>query len=379
MTYSRSPAVIETISNLLMQQPFFAVILMDLCQIQETTMFPVAATNGRTIFINPENFKERNVKERVFILAHEIFHIILKHIPRSKVYADRGFGPDNKKFIPKKANVSQDYIINQLLIESSVGTTPPDALTNNTVKTTQTWDDIYCLLTGQVDNASGFDIHLPPDPNVPELTDAEVQQSLVSAASAAKAQGKMPTALEKIVSDILEPQQDWKEVLKAFVRNTSGRDEASWRRINRRRLALKPHAAFPGYTGTRVGNVAVIIDTSGSISDKELQIFFSEVQAIISETKPERCAIFWTDSKVAGIDELDEDTDITSLKAKGGGGTDMPAAFPVIDEEFPEGVECIICLTDGYTGFNPEPGVPILWAITTDVIAPYGTTLKLTI
>jgi len=378
----RSYALTETISNLLMQQPFIAVLLIDLTRLVEDENLPYpAATDGRTIYINPKDFSSRPIQHRVFILAHEVLHCIYQHPQKTKHWMDIGFGPDGKPYNTKKMNIAEDFIINSVLLKSSIGKRPEDGCFNKRYNHTMTSEEVYRLLEDPEesdDKNKNFDLHMAPGDAAKDVpSEAEIQRALVSAASAAKAQGKMPAGMDRLIKEILEPKQDWKEVLRDFVVTSVGKDEPSWRRINRRRLAMEPVAAYPGLTGSRIGNIGLIVDTSGSISAEELQAFLSEISGILEDTTPERAVIFWTDSAVAGIDEIDEDTTLTELVPKGGGGTDMPAAFPVIDKEFSEGVQCIVCLTDGYTGFDPEPGVPILWVITTNIEAPYGRTVRL--
>lgn len=371
----------ETISNLLNTQPFIAVLLMDLTKIQEAENLPApAATDGKTIYLHPEQFGERPISHRVFILAHEVMHIVYQHIQRSKRYKDTGYGPDGKKYNHRKMNVAQDYIINDILLKSSVGERPDDGCFDPEYNSTMTAEEVYVRLPSSKElGNNNFDQHLElvDGAVATELTEAKIQRALVNAASAAKAQGKLPDELARIVGELIEPKIDWREALRDIVITSLGREEPSWRRVNRRRLVMDPQAAYPGLTGTRVGNIALIIDTSGSISNEELQAFLSEIQSILEDTTPERAVIFWTDAQVAGIDDVDENTDLLSLEPRGGGGTNMPAAFPVIDETFTEGVQCIVCLTDGYTGFDNPPGVPILWVITSEVEAPYGRTIHL--
>lgn len=53
----------------------------------------------------------------------------------------------------------------------------------------------------------------------------------------------------------------------------------------------------------------------------------------------------------------------------------MEAGIAYVKKHYPL-VEAIIVLTDGYTKFTKDPGIPVLWAMTTDVVAPYGQTIK---
>ena len=94
---------------------------------------------------------------------------------------------------------------------------------------------------------------------------------------------------------------------------------------------------------------------------------------------PEECNLFWTNTDVYAVDDVDEDTDLaTELSPAQSGGTDMQAGIIVAAETMPE-LSAIIVITDGYTHFDDEPpvDVPVLWCMTTDVEAPYGTNIKL--
>lgn len=62
-----------------------------------------AATNGKTVFFNPEYFKSLNEDQRAFIYAHEVMHVAFNHIMRSK----------GKQ--PKLWNTATDAVINQIL------------------------------------------------------------------------------------------------------------------------------------------------------------------------------------------------------------------------------------------------------------------------
>src|SRR5690348_5125816 len=44
-----------------------------------TDEVPIAATDGTTLLLNPATFFKYNLKERVFICAHEIMHCIWNH------------------------------------------------------------------------------------------------------------------------------------------------------------------------------------------------------------------------------------------------------------------------------------------------------------
>ncbi len=384
---NRSPAMTETISHLVAQQPFFAVYAFDQMQIIETDQVPTAATDGLRILVNPDFFAKMQLPERVFVMAHEIMHGIYQHMARGKGYADRGFGPDLKPWNHTKYNQAADYIINDALTNARVGTMPSQdgqaiGLHDRTIATDQDLaDDVYQKLPDPPPNPNGghgnFDDHLDPPPGQQMPSDADVKRALASAKNAAKAQGKMPGNLERLIGEIIEPTLNWKELLRSMLTANAGRDTATWNRPNRRRLATPPHIYFPGSTGFATGGTAVVVDTSGSISQAELQAFMSELSGILDECRPEWCKVLWTDAQVAHVDDVDDMTDLASLKAHGGGGTDQEAAFRYMDEH---GIvpDMVVVLTDMYTSFTTEPDYDVIWVSSTKgKVAPYGRTIHL--
>ena len=378
---SLTNATTEAISHLVAQQPFFAVYLFDQMKIKETDQVPTAATDGQTVYINPEFFAGLQLPERVFVIAHEVMHGIFHHMARGKGYSDRGFGPDLKPWSHMRYNKAADYIINDMLHTAKVGRLPSMALHDPAIATEHDLaDEVYVTLPDEEDNGQGtgnFDEHLEPDPNAKQPSEADTKRALAAAKNAAKAMGKMPANLERIVGGIIEPALDWKDMLRNMMTAGAGRDASTWSRPNRRRIATPPHVYWPGTTGFATGGVAIVVDTSGSISPDELKQFMSEVSGILSECRPEWCKVLWTDSQVAHVDEVDDMTDIASLKAHGGGGTNMEAAFQYMDDENIWPDTCVV-LTDGYTSFTESmaPEYDVIWGITNDkIVAPYGKSL----
>jgi predicted metal-dependent peptidase len=122
----------------------------------------------------------------------------------------------------------------------------------------------------------------------------------------------------------------------------------------------------------------VEIDTSGSISENELKTFLGELSGILSEIEPEMVHVAYVDDKLCGeVLEIDDVNDLQALgqKSAGGGGTDMMQIYEIIKErEIP--AETVVILTDGYTPFGDDPGIPTIWCMTNEGIkAPFGTTV----
>lgn len=386
---ARSTELTEAISGLLVQEPFFACLMLDLLEIKESDTIigtdranPTAYTNGRMIVVNTTFFKKLNVKERIFVLAHEVCHVIMDHPSRMRLYFDLGFGPDLIPFSGKRFNIAGDYVINAYLNELKVGLQPVGTLLNAQFTKDDLVDDVYLKIPDDPDEPEGWDTHVPADPNAPPPSKSQIQQAVAQAAAAQKATGTMPAGLQRLVDSILEPQVRWGEHLRGAIINTVGTNESTWARPNRRRLAAPPHAYWPGRTGTKTGAIALEIDTSGSIGDHELKVFLGEVHGILTDVMPEKIHVMFVDSALYQdtVIEIDDPNDVLDLaqKAGGGGGTDMTVVFREIEKRDLE-VEYVVVLTDGYCDFGADVGIPTIWCITTDVVSPWGTTVRVKI
>lgn len=388
MSDERSYELTEAISYLIAQQPFFSVYMLSTMRVVETDTLPggvpnkTAATDSRTIYVNPKFFGKMPVKQRAFVLCHEILHGIMQHPERGKAWADRGVGPDLKTWSHKRFNIACDYIINDTLVKSQVGEAPPVGMFHPNYGKDDIADEVYEKIPEDEDDSKNWDEHIAPDPNAPPPTQAEQQQALKSAENAAKSMGKMPEALKRLIDEICEPQVTWQEYLRKTITTLAGKDSNTWARPNRRKLAVAPHVYWPGRAGFATGPIAVEIDTSGSISDKELNVFMSELHGIMSDSRPEAIHLMYVDAALQG--DVIEIHDVNQLldareKSAGGGGTDMSVAMKEIEERQLH-VDMLIVFTDGYTPWGEDPGYPVVWCVTTPTVeAPYGTTVHVEI
>lgn len=64
-----------------------------------------AATNGKTIMFGKKFLKKLSLKETIFVLLHELMHILLEHPSRGKKYKNQ-----------KKYNVAADIVVNDILV-----------------------------------------------------------------------------------------------------------------------------------------------------------------------------------------------------------------------------------------------------------------------
>jgi predicted metal-dependent peptidase len=225
----------------------------------------------------------------------------------------------------------------------------------------------------------GFDKHLPGDGNAatdPAAGD-KTKQAITQAANAAKACGKLPGSLARIIGEIIEPKKNWRDILRDMVTQSAGKDEMSWAKPHRRKLCLPPHVPFPGRTGFSMGPMVLAVDTSGSISEAELNSFMGAIKEIMEQVRPSDVWIVWWDTNAVAV-QIQEYDDLMSQRPYGGGGTNYTC---VPQEIAAQGLEpdCVVCLTDGYVYWPDASSVPWphITVSTSSEVAPFGRTIRM--
>jgi predicted metal-dependent peptidase len=355
-----------------------------------TDAVPIAATDGRAVLINPERFFKFNLYERVFILAHEIMHCILNHCVLGWQMSKRGHVayPDGKKldYDSQQMNVAMDLVINDALVQSGIGTMPSEGLHDPKLITQAdsfTDADRRIYKKNPDGNSGGgdggFDQHLAPGSSdgqdsqsaAAQRNETEWQTAVAQAAQAAKLQGKLPASLERLLSEVLEPKVDWREHIQALFARKLGSGSYDWRRPDRRLIVQDIYA--PGRSGFGAEFVVVGIDTSGSIGQRELDMFMGEVSGILEDIRPKRLAVIMCDASINAVHELDSPADLRDVKLVGGGGTDFRPVFKWIEEQGGT-PDALVYLTDGIGSFPSHcPNYPVIWGnIYKDSKYPFG-------
>lgn len=338
--------------------------------------YPIAATDGANLILNPDGFFKLDLAERVFVCAHEILHCIFDHCGMIHRYNSQGkiTYPDGKKleYNHELMNIATDLVINDTLIESRVGKFPKGGLHDKSIATTNdaALDVFRKIYKKPPPPGKGFDQHLKPGTSQgKDPASAQQQRSpqkwanaVAAAAQAAKAMGKLPAALERVLSEALEPQVDWRERIQSMMARRVGSSRYDWRKPDRRLISRDIYS--PGRSGFGAGTIVVAADTSGSIGEKELNMFFAEMAGILDDTRAKQLVIMWCDAAINRVDFAEEAGDLNTIRCKGavgGGGTSF---IPVFDEIAKLELEpdALVYLTDGYGSFPAHsPSFPVIW------------------
>jgi predicted metal-dependent peptidase len=327
-----------------------------------------ARISHTTIFYNPDFIDKLEEHLMPSLFAHEVQHCMLNHIDRC--------GGRN----PRKWNQAGDYVINANLKRD--GYEIGESWLFNQAYSGMSTDEIYNLLPDQDDgDESGdgdgagdpLDEMEPGDPKDIEEKELEWKIATIQAAEAAKLAGCMPASMERLVEKLTTNQVSWRERLRRFA-TEHAKDDSCWSRPDRRMLSLG--YIFPSLYSENVGLIVNDIDTSGSINQATLDTFGAEITAIKHQVRPQKMVNIYCDSAINKVDEFGEFDEPDYIMC-GGGGTDFRPPFAYVAEK---GLKptCMIYLTDGYGPFPTEPPpYPVMWVMTTDVVAPFGETIRI--
>ena len=378
-------------TRLVLDHPFFGSIAMRLDYV-EVPNHPTCFTNGRIMGYNPDFIQSCTLDEVTGIIAHEVMHLAMKHHLR------------RQERDPMTWNQACDFTINDILKEAGF-ILPKDALYDATYAE-QAAERIYATLiktkqqdqnTGggqnqqqsddQNQQQSGGQGQQPsqqssggqgqpqpqPQPGWGEVQDAldkdateeEQQQAeedwdltVANAYQAAKSIGNVPGNIAQMVEAAKKSKTDWREVLRDFMEKTVCRDDYTWMTPNRR--YGESSFVLPSLAdGEEIPQIVVGVDTSGSVSAKELEQYAAEIASILEDFQ---CTfkVIYCDTRVRHVQDLTYEELPFKLEARGGGGTQLAPIFDYIDENHIE-AQAVIVFSDMYCSNFGKSDIPTIW------------------
>lgn len=404
-------------AQLVMEKPFLGVLVLHLPLIAaDPGWCRTTATDARGIYYNREYIESLGLDQTKFTLAHEALHCALSHFHRRENRARRRW------------DVACDLAVNAILVADGL-VPPPGALVRKSYEGMSA-EEIYPYIredtgdepqdrhlydegdspedgrgqraraggnpaegAGQTFQAPGAPNEgseceppargAPGDSGAPRpapLTSGERDQlaaqwrlRLAGAAQQALRAGRIPASLARTIDALVQPRLPWRALLAHYLTSLA-RTDYSFARPGRR----EGPAILPGLRAAYV-NLAIVLDTSGSVTPQELEEFLSEVNAIKGAVNAgitlHACdAALAPDGpwRYAPWDALALPRQLT-----GGGGTRFTPAFEWAETLAPP-PDLLLYFTDAEGEF-PEraPPFPVLWLVKGKAPVPWGQRVQL--
>lgn len=362
-------------TNLLLDQAFYGVLALRLKVVQNDAQ-ETMRTDGTKLEYNEAWVAKLPDDQLMGVVAHEVTHCALQHPYRT---AGRDLGRWNR---------AADYVVN-LLIKGSDLALPVDALLDQQYAGMAA-EQVYALLQKKEeeekekgggksdqdgkapqtdfvpapgdqpgdgtpgDGASGGQPGTQPEQ---QMSATDWQVAAEQAASVTRKAGSLAADAYRAIKETRDSQLDWKTILRRFVENTVVSDY-SWSRPNRRHIAAGLY--LPSLAKENVGRLVVAVDTSGSIDQRLLDQFASELTAIMLEARPSSVEVVYCNTRIQGTETFTPDDGEITLHARGGGGTRFQPVFDWLDEQ-DEPPVALIYATDLAGPAPTEPNIPVLW------------------
>ena len=361
--------------------PYFASGLFALTLVSSTGIGTLAVDSRWRLYVDPEVVDAWSVPELGAVLVHELSHLLRDHASRAE---QLGVGDSRAVAwnIACDAEINDDLLAAQLPLPGAPVTPggcgwPDSELAESYFArilaaesgTKGTGVDGYGIVPVECGSGSHSRQRLWDDqgedrPGV-DHTEADLLRRLTaqSLSTYARTQpGDVPAGWLRWAEDQLDPVVDWRRVLAAEIRKglvrAAGCCDYTFARRSRRASA-STGVVLPG-TYRPTPQVAVVLDTSGSMDGNLLLAALAEVDGILGRIglPVRRIPVLSCDAEVGAISLVRNSADVEIV---GGGGTDMGAGIEAAARLRPR-PQVIVVLTDGFTPWplTPPPSVSVV-------------------
>ena len=396
--------LVKARTQLMLDKPFLGNLVLRLPLKAAGSWCKTSATDAKSFYYNPEFIERLDTHQIKFVLIHEALHCALTH------FARRG----NRK--KHTWDLACDFAINPLLIKE--GFHPPLDVPIFRQYEGMIAEEIYPMIDDNLDQEP-MDQHLYDDQNNEDSKDSDGgmrednltqqdknqsgesknnqstsslaqrpqslnpdeieklatqwQKNLASSAQLAQEAGKLDGEFAKLIDFFLQPRVSWQSLLSTFMSRLA-RDDFSYSRPSRR----PGNAILPTLRSHQI-DIAVAIDTSGSISQQEIDEFVSEINAIKSTIRSSITLIACDDKIFPSSPWRYESWEEINFPASlgGGKGTNFRPVFELLNS-LDNPCDVLIYFTDA-KGLFPEkiPNYPVLWFVKGKESVPWGDRIQL--
>lgn len=409
----------RTVVDLIFEENFYANMIMGMRR-EFTTKLPtlgVNVTDQVNLYVNPFFFNALDEKARYDVLRHEVGHVLHNHFVRFRDMEPKVFDGKDKSLFDKimdmqKASMSNkaaDAAINEYLpnlpkkvkmfdqkgnpiitpkeITDEKGNNIPNPDKNAgkpieadlvfvellkkkfpDIEHKQTMEYYYEYFKQKQEenNENGTAQYIVLDDHdlwhETDNTEDDITQKVKDAVNKAieqtseKDMGKLPAEVHQAIHKLNHVPKDWRQDVQRFVAKSAEILIENSRKKRNRRYGI----LYPGIKVYPKLNIAVAIDTSGSVDDECVSQFFSEIERL--HNMEINITIIECDCKINDVYKFNPNK---PWKIGGRGGTSFKPVFDRIAQDKMD-IDGLIYFTDGQCWGEEikKPKYAVLWALT---------------
>jgi predicted metal-dependent peptidase len=377
------------------------------------------ATDGKTLWVNPQFAAQKTDPELIFILVHEAFHRVARHAFRLRdiaphyrqlmhmaadyavnlaLHLDPEFtypvpeeGLLDTRFVDSEGRALNAETIFKILLQeqqqreqeqreqqeqeqeqgdddSETGEHTGDADDSDDDGDADDDSESESGDSGDADSqdSDGTDPNADDDiaqatgellPAPDDASESDAAMETAKSEVIAQTAGDMPGYLKEVIKTTMEGDADWMSKFRHIFCRTVDKSDYSMRRPNQRYASTG--LIMPVLRNDAMNHVAIVTDTSGSMSADELTLAAQQVKSIIDEWNPLRTTLMQHDSKIQDTKELVVGQKPGKIEWVGRGGTSFQ---PVCDWANQARPDVLIWITDCCPLDKPvEPEVPVIF------------------
>jgi len=365
------------------------------------------------IYVDPAFMAGLNLSQRLFVLVHEGYHKWGRFFERFEVWAKLHPTVPRMELL-QTFNKAHDYLINHTIHADLGLEMPAGVLFSTTVNNkSHTIERLANEMMaghqpqnmnpapgggppqpgqgkpepgkpGQGDGMmDGTDVSLPDMyngkietvPSAGQLKEhiAHVRKDMANAARAGKAAGDKSGFSEMMADESKKDKVNWSQVLARWAAKVRNAGALTFARPNKRYRVPGGRVQLPSRRSVKLGAIAIVMDTSGSMMGELMSQVMAEVKATLRGVDFDTLYVLHVDRQVQKVLEFKkQDLPKWTPQIFGGGGTAFLPAFSHMHREMPK-LAAIVYHTDGHSSMRDLTHCedvweqmgrpPVLWAI----------------
>ena len=359
----------SAISKLVTFQPLYGEVFLHLNK-KERKDIPTLAVGvirrvDLALYYNPDFIDKLSSTELRSVLKHEALHVLLHHLTRAKHFA----------YNPRGYNIAADCAINCHIEGLPDGALYPNQFGLQDNQSSEFYyeklkkeaegkgQDFDELIEGKGDTVDDHSMWEDFDDDIVEEKVRNIAEKAIKEQEK-KGWGNISGNLASQIIAANKPVVNWKKEVRWFINKLV--------LMGRKNTRMRPNRRYgftsPGSKRNYTSKLLVAFDTSGSVSNTQLEHFATELNGMIDHVEAD---FIQFDTKIYG-----EPKPFTKKAGKidivGRGGTYFHPVIELADERKYDG---LVIFTDGYAPFPDKPKTRMLWAVCeqdSGVEFPYG-------
>lgn len=359
----------SAISKLVTFQPLYGEVFLHLNK-KENKSIPTLAVGvirrvDLALYYNPDFIEGLSSTELRSVLKHEALHVLLHHLTRAKHFA----------YNPRGYNIAADCAINCHIEGLPDGALYPNQFGLEDNQSSEFYyeklkkeaegkgQDFDELIDGKGDTVDDHSMWDDFDDDIVEEKVRNIAEKAIKEQEK-KGWGSISGKLASQIIAANKPVVNWKKEVRWFINKLV--------LMGRRNTRMRPNRRYgftsPGSKRNYTSKLLVAFDTSGSVSDTQLEYFATELNGMIDHVDAD---FIQFDTKLYG-DPKPFTKKASKVDIVGRGGTCFHPVIQLADEKKYDG---LVIFTDGYAPFPDKPKTRMLWAVCeqdSGVEFPYG-------